>query len=94
MIVLSGLDAETLTTRLRVDVPQREYNTVSAGYYNPRIDLSRITATGEQTLKILSTSTTTYGTVKSLTPDSVTVVVDEYITNYRVPVSVNLIRCV
>ncbi len=91
MIVLSGLDAETLTTRLRVDVPQREYNTVSAGYYNPRIDLSRITATGEQTLKILSTSTTTYGTVKSLTPDSVTVVVDEYITNYRVPVSVNLI---
>lgn len=91
MIVLSGLDQEDLSVRLRVDVPQREYNSVSASSYNPRIDLSRIVETGEQTLKILTTSTTTYGTVKSVTPDSVTVVVDNYVTNYRVPVSVNQI---
>lgn len=91
LIVLSGLDEEALTVRLRVDVPQREYNSVTASYYNPRIDLTRITSTGEQTLKISTTSTTTYGMVESVTPDSVTVMVDEYVTNYRVPVSINII---
>lgn len=91
LIVLSGLDDEALTVRLRVDVPQREYNSVTSSYYNPRIDLTRITSTGEQTLKILTTSTTTYGSVESVSPDSITVMVDEYVTNYRVPVSINVI---
>lgn len=90
LIVLSGLEEEALTVRLRVDVPQREYNSVTASFYNPRIDLTRITATGEQTLKISTTSTTTYGSVESVSPESVTVLVDEYVTNYRVPVSVNI----
>lgn len=35
LIVLSGLEDENLTARLRVDVPQREYNTVTASNYNP-----------------------------------------------------------
>ena len=43
LIVLSGLEDENLTARLRVDVPQREYNTVTASNYNPRVDLTRIT---------------------------------------------------
>ena len=32
--------------------------------------------------------TTTYGTVESVSPDSVDVIVDNYVTNYRVPVTV------
>lgn len=91
MIVLSGLDEEALVTRLRVDVPQREYKSVTAANYNPRVDLSRITDVGEQTLRILTTSTTTYGTVESVSPESINVVVDEYVINYRVPVSINQI---
>lgn len=89
MIVLSGLEADTLTAKLRVDVPQREYNTATASNYNPRVDLSRITETGTQTLKILSTATTTYGIVDSISPESIEVYVDNYVTNYRVPVSIN-----
>lgn len=89
MIVLSGLE-ETLTVRLRVDVPQGEYNTVTYSNYNPRVDLTRITKPGEQEVKIASTSTVTYGTVKDIYPSTVTIVVDEYVTNYRIPVSVNM----
>lgn len=88
LIVLSGLDDDALNVRMRVDVPQREYGNVTPNSYNPRVDLTRITAPGEQTLKINTTSTITYGSVRSVSPDTVTVLVDEYVTNYRVPVSV------
>ncbi len=86
MVVLTNFNAEPLTVRLRADVPQREYNTVSASNFNPRIDLSKITSPGPQTLRITTTSTTTYGTAQELTPESIDVVVEKYITNYRVPV--------
>jgi len=89
MIVLSGLEEENMTVRMRVEVPQREYNTVAYTNYNPRIDLTRVTQPGEQQVKIASTSTVAYGTVEDISPATVTIVVDEYITNYRVPVSVN-----
>ncbi|MEG2703245.1 MAG: CdaR family protein, partial [Clostridia bacterium] len=92
MVVLSGLDDESLSVRLRANVPQREYNTVSAANFNPRVDLSRITETGEQTLKVLTTPTTTFGNIKSISPDSINVVVDYYVANYRVPVSINPIN--
>ena len=89
LIVLSGLEEDALSVRLHVNVPQREYNSVSASNYNPRVDLTRITGTGEQTLKINTTSTSTYGSVRAVSPETITVVVDEYVTNYRVPVSIN-----
>ena len=89
LIVVSGLEDEKLTVRMRADVPQSEYNTVTANLYNPRVELSRIKETGEQTLKIVTSSTSAYGSVTSISPDTVTVVVDEYVTNYRVPVSLN-----
>lgn len=90
LIVVSGLDDEALTVRMRVEVPQGEYNTVTASNYNPRVELSRIKETGEQTLRIATSSTSTYGSVTSIWPDTVTVVVDEYVTNYRVPVVINI----
>jgi len=89
LIVISGIEEDSALVRLKVEVPQREYNSVTASNYNPRIDLSKITETGEQTLKISSTSTTTYGTVSEISPDSINVVVDNYITSYRLPVSVH-----
>ncbi|NLV57444.1 MAG: hypothetical protein GXY67_01610 [Clostridiales bacterium] len=88
LIVLTNFDVTPLTVRLSADVPQREYNTVTAANYNPRIDLSKITSTGLQKLRISTSSTTTYGSVSQVFPDSVEVMVDEYITSYRVPVSV------
>lgn len=91
LVVLSGLEPENLKVRLRVDVPQREYNNVTLSNYNPRLDLSRITEVGEQELRVSSTSTTAYGSVTDITPDTISVVVDEYVTNYRVPVTVNTI---
>lgn len=90
MIVLSGLEEENMNVRMRVEVPQREYNTVAYTNYNPRVELARITEPGEQQVKIASTSTTAYGSVMDMSPDALTVVVDEYVTNYRVPVSVNV----
>ena len=91
LVVVSGLEDENLKVRLRVDVPQRAYNTVVGANYNPHVDLSRITEVGEQELRITANSTTTYGTVRDVTPNTINVVVDEYITNYRVPVQVNVI---
>ena len=89
LVVVSGLE-DGVSVRFRVDVPQREYNTVTSANYNPRVDLSRITEVGEQTLKVSATSTTTYGSVLDIEPETIPVVVDEYITNYRIPVSVNI----
>ena len=91
LIVVSGLEEENLHARLRVDVPQREYNTVSSSNYNPRVELSRITEPGEQQIKLYATSTTAYGSVQDISPATINVVVDEYVTNYRIPVSVNVI---
>ena len=91
LIVLSGLEEDHLTAKLRVDVPQREYNTVTYTNYNPRVDLSRIAQPGEQEVRLSATSSTAYGSVQDITPATLSIVVDEYVTNYRVPVSVNLI---
>ena len=89
LIVLSGIEDQDIHVRMRVEVPQREYSTVTYANYNPRVDLSRITQPGEQQVKITTTSTLSYGAVEEIYPSSVTVVVDEYVTNYRVPVSVS-----
>lgn len=89
-IVVSGLDAETLSgLRMRVDVPQRVYGTVQASTFNARVDLSRIRGTGRQTLQVLTTNSTTYGTVLDLSISTIEVEVEEYVTRSRIPVRVN-----
>ena len=87
LIVTSELTANPPTVRLKVDVPQKEYNNVTAGNYNVRIDLSRITAPGEQDVKITASSTSAYGSVVELVPDTIKVDVEKYTTKYRVPVT-------
>ncbi len=91
MIVLSGLEDESLKLEsFRAQVPQRSYDSVTASNYNPRIDLSRITETGEQEVKVMFSTSATFGTVEGATPDTFNIVVDEYVTNYRIPVTLNI----
>ena len=87
LIVTSDLGTNPPIVRLKVDVPQKEYNNVTAGNYNVRIDLSRITAPGVQEVKILASSTSAYGSVVEVVPDTLKVEVEEYATLYRIPVT-------
>ena len=87
-IIVSGLD-NLPTVRIRVDVPQKNYNTVTASNYNLRVDLSRIREPGPQTLQVLSSSSSNYGNVTDVSVESVSVQVDEYITRSRIPVRLN-----
>ncbi len=90
-IVTQGLEEENAVVKLKVDVPQQQYNDVTAQNYNPRIDLTRITEAGEQTIKVTTTSTTLYGTVTDVSPAEIPIVVDEYVTNFRIPVQVSIL---
>lgn len=88
-IVVSDLDKTLSTAYLRADVPQMQYQDATASTYNVRIDLSRITETGVQQVKVQTTNSATYGTVTEVSPDTVEIEVEEYITRYRIPVTVN-----
>lgn len=89
MIVTTNLEEVLGTARLEVDVPQMRYDAAAGGFFNVRVDLSRVTETGPQELKILTTNSATYGNVTSVTPQSVQIEVEEYITRSRIPVNVN-----
>lgn len=88
LIVVSGLDG-LKDIRMKVEVPQRMYGSVAAANYNVRVDLSRITAPGEQQLPIQTTQSSVYGQVTWLSKESITVVVDELMTKRRVPMQLN-----
>lgn len=89
LIVTSDLDEILGKAQLRVDVPQMQYNTATASLFNVRIDLSSITKTGPQEIKVLTTNNVVYGNVSEVTPDTIPIEVEEYITRYRIPVNVN-----
>lgn len=85
LIVISGLEA-IKPIRIKAEVPQKVYDTAQAANYSVRVDLSRITQTGEQKLPILSNTSNIYGTVSWMSENEITVKVDEYISRRRVPV--------
>ena len=87
-IVLEDMKTALKNVAVRVSVPQGQYTNAQASNYSVRIDLSRISGTGEQDVKILSTNSSTYGTVTEIVPPTVKLTVDEYITRYRIPVTV------
>ena len=91
MVVVDGLD-EVSTVKLRVSVPQKNYTAASAANYTARLDLSQIQTTGEQTLEITASASSTaqYGTVLEVYDPQVTVNVEEYSTQSQVPVEVRL----
>ena len=71
-------------------VPQKQYDNADTSAYNIRIDLSKIKGAGEQEVKLLSSSSATYGKVNGITPASVTVHTEKYVTRHRIPVSANM----
>lgn len=73
---------------VRVSVPQNQYSVAQPSNYNLRLDLSRIKEAGEQSLTVLYTNSSTYGKVSEVVPAQVQLTVDEYVTRYRVPVTV------
>ena len=87
-IVLEDVTEVLDNVAVRVSVPQGQYTAAAASNYSVRIDLSRITQAGEQEIKILSTNSATYGTVTEIVPPTVKLTVDEYVTRYRIPVTV------
>lgn len=91
LVVTGGLD-ENATVRIRARVPQRYYSTANAANYTARLDLSQIQSTGEQTLKISASSANNslYGSVAEVYGSEVTVQVEEYAVQTRVPVEVRL----
>jgi YbbR domain-containing protein len=89
LIIVSGL-TDIPPIRITVNVPQMLYNTVTASNYSIRMDLSRIRGTGEQTLAILSTSSSMYGSVKELSVSQITVYVEKYVTRSRIPVRLSV----
>lgn len=87
-IVLDDIDSVFDNVTVRVNVPQGQYAAAQASNYSLRVDLSRISEAGEQSVKILSTNSSTYGTVQEIVPSMVLLTVDEYVTRYRIPVTV------
>ena len=92
LLVVSGLD-DTATVRLRARVPQRYYSTVTATNYTARLDLNQIQGTGTQTLKLTASSanSTLYGTVTEILSPDITVQVEEYGVQNRVPVEIRTV---
>ncbi|MBR3430270.1 MAG: hypothetical protein IKG87_09255 [Clostridia bacterium] len=89
-IVVSDLDEMLSNVSVTAAVPQKQYEAADTSAYNLRVDLSRIGGTGKQELKILSTSSSTYGKVVNTTPSVLNVDVEEYMVRQRVPVSVSV----
>lgn len=88
-VVTSDLDALLEGVDMVVDVPQMQFADVQPSNYNIRVDLNRLdNRTGEQELAIMTTSTATYGTVRRVTPPTITVMVEEYVTHSYIPVNV------
>lgn len=84
-IVVDDTEEILPTVRITVEVTQDNYSRVTAANYSPRIDVSKIRATGEQTVDITFASTV-YGRVIECEPSSVTVNVERYVSSNRIPV--------
>ena len=87
LTVVTDLNSLLEGVTMRVEVPQMQYQTTAIANYNPRVELNRVRGTGLQTLRITTSSSTTYGSVTEISPATIEVEVEEYITRYRIPVS-------
>lgn len=87
-IVTDDLQEKLDNVNVTAAVPQQQYEKAEASNYSLRVDLSKIEEPGEQELKILSNHSATYGDVTEIVPSSVRINVEEYITRFRIPVSV------
>ena len=85
-IVVSDMEDVLSNVAVTAAVPQKQYESAEVSSYNIRIDLSRINGTGTQEVKILSTSSGTYGKVTNTVPSVLNVEVEEYLVRQRIPV--------
>ena len=73
-------------------VPQQQFDEANSSNYSLSLNLGGITASGEQELKIQSsTNNSKYGQIISVNPSTIKVNVEEYTFQSRVPVKVNYI---
>lgn len=86
-IVVDDAQSVLPTVRLTVEVTQSNYSRATAANFSPRVDVSKIRATGEQTVEITFGSSV-YGKVISCEPSSVTLNIERYISSNRIPVVV------
>lgn len=84
-IVVDDPEEVMPTVRLTVEVTQDNYSRVTQANFTPRVDVSKIRATGEQTVEI-TFSSTIYGKVLACEPSSVTLNVERYVSSNRIPV--------
>ena len=89
-IVVSDLQELLKDVNFTAAVPQKQYENAEASAYNVRMDFGRISGTGEQEVKLLSSNSSTYGKVVSINPSSITVMVEDFVVRQRIPVSVTV----
>ena len=89
-IVVNDLEESLNNVTAVAAVPQQQYERADVSAYNVRVDLSRISGTGTQELRLTSSTSSTYGRVTSLIPSTVKVEVEDYVVRYRIPVSVSV----
>lgn len=96
-IVVSDLDKLLDDVEMTVNVPQMEYGKVSASNYNVRLDLSSIRSEGRHEVRLLTDNASTpgydvklNGEVVSISPETVTLTVEQYVSRGYIPVAVVL----
>lgn len=88
LIVMDDLTIEPITVRMRVEVRQGDYDSVTGDTFSPRLVLdSQISEPGDDQEVFFTTLPTTLGRVLSIEPASVRVDVEEY-RSKRIPVVV------
>lgn len=88
-VVMDDLTSEPITVEMTTKVTQGNYDRATAASFSPKLDLTQITATGEQEV-FFSAGYSTYGEVLSFEPKSIKVNVERYVTRSRVPVVVRV----
>ena len=89
-VIVNDISELLNNCQFTVAVPQKEYDAAEAGTFNIRLDLSRIRTAGQQEIRLQYTNSSTYGKVTAVSPETIIVDVEEYLTRSRIPVSVNL----
>lgn len=94
-IVVSDLDKLLGDAEIKVNVPQMEYSNVRAANYNLRLDLSGLVGEGKHEVRLLTDNASTpgydaklNGEVISISPETVSVTVEEYVSRGYIPVAV------
>lgn len=97
-IVVSDLNKLLDDVEIKVNVPQMEYNDVRASNYNVRLDLSGINGEGKHEVRLLADDASTpgydvkqNGEVISISPETVSVTVEEYVSRGYIPVTVSVL---